>query len=831
MSAPTRKKVALRRAENTGPVPARQPAPTGAHSNALALQRKAGNRAVNAALGGGPGQAPPIVGDVLRSGSEQARVPRSYKRGEQRSGEKQPLDPATRKQDELSAHIRLEHYAGSAPFPGMIVFNRPVTLEEATQYLWSDPPEKFAPLLSDPTEYLSEGGKQTRFLLDAPDNRRIAQLGGSMQHGLGEEFLKSEPRLYRWQSRSINPLSRYSWIPPDLAEQILQEPPGTWYFDGQWNIKGKSYPGQFVAVIKQTSLGKEINVIQQRPSEEALKEIFGGREYAAYLHSLAFRKKEQRIQELLEEGWSLDDAEGIFHRETQDQFLATIWNAANMTQMAAGQMSHRPTLERPAYSNAEINAATARAAERFSGGRNVERPPNGRLENEPILVIPDAPSGKSAGAQSERGTASTRSGGETSGTRSVEPSSTSQKNAGGAMAGTPASQGRGERSVAPTGEGGPGAMASEQVQMAGGGVGVKQTPIPGSGQSTVPSKAANRSTSNTAPKGAGAEALPHQPFNNQIPRLPGEPEFGNSAEVSDPRMATPKEHTPTRDIAVGPELPWGRKATAGSEAPQGQQNRANVDGHGLQSGKQAQPREETSLAQSPAEQIRAPGEVAPPRILPGGRQEAPVREPDQASQKIEEQKSNTHPVQEPDQAQQPMVASSSKGDNVLAEGKAGNRLVEKNGRYFNVPPGMSSSDIPPRDPVGDRMQEAIQPIADSFDPTKNLTREQQNEVLTGESPYMRMAQYKGTWVQEQMEAQFPQLDWFRRGPDAKGTTIYYEIHSGTISNSDRHLDRPGMPNKMWRLIFYTNRSIYEYVQRLSKQWKFPPEKEPEPPTK
>ncbi len=76
-----------RQAEGSTRESVRQTAPMGGSPDILALQRHAGNRAVDALLSGVQGQVPPIVEEVLRSGSGQPLDPAAQGFMEERFGE------------------------------------------------------------------------------------------------------------------------------------------------------------------------------------------------------------------------------------------------------------------------------------------------------------------------------------------------------------------------------------------------------------------------------------------------------------------------------------------------------------------------------------------------------------------------------------------------------------------------------------------------------------------------------------------------------------------------------------------------------------------------
>ena len=146
--------------------------------------------------------------------------------------------------------------------------------------------------------------------------------------------------------------------------------------------------------------------------------------------------------------------------------------------------------------------------------------------------------------------------------------------------------------------------------------------------------------------------------------------------------------------------------------------------------------------------------------------------------------------------------------NTLTRYPEGNRIVEKGGQYWNLPKGVSARRIPVVDKVGDMLQNAAWDIAKRWNFSKLSAAEWANIVKqraagTG-GDYLAIAQARGRWVEAQLKSRFDTLKWSGQGPDATdpGTKIMYEIHSGSISNLDRHGMRPGMTTETWRAITF-----------------------------
>jgi hypothetical protein len=144
---------------------------------------------------------------------------------------------------------------------------------------------------------------------------------------------------------------------------------------------------------------------------------------------------------------------------------------------------------------------------------------------------------------------------------------------------------------------------------------------------------------------------------------------------------------------------------------------------------------------------------------------------------------------------------------VLVQHSAGNRQVEVGGQRWHVPKGKGAHDIPATDPVGDRLQKAVDDIARGWSPAKLSGPEQDaiDKARAAGKPWrakLLERQARGRWVERKAEAKFPELTWSRRSVDAvdPGTGIAYEVLSGTRENLDRHAKR--MANELFRMITF-----------------------------
>ncbi len=149
-----------------------------------------------------------------------------------------------------------------------------------------------------------------------------------------------------------------------------------------------------------------------------------------------------------------------------------------------------------------------------------------------------------------------------------------------------------------------------------------------------------------------------------------------------------------------------------------------------------------------------------------------------------------------------------KSENVLKDYRPGNRIVESEGQYWHVPEGATGT-RPAVDKVGDQLQNAAWEVAKKWDFSK-LSAKELSAIKAarakGDTPGadLLIAQARGRWVEKKLEGLFKSLKWNDAGPDAfdKKTGTHYEVHSGTLSNMDRHGKREGMSDKVWRLITF-----------------------------
>jgi hypothetical protein len=144
---------------------------------------------------------------------------------------------------------------------------------------------------------------------------------------------------------------------------------------------------------------------------------------------------------------------------------------------------------------------------------------------------------------------------------------------------------------------------------------------------------------------------------------------------------------------------------------------------------------------------------------------------------------------------------------VLVQHKGGSRQVAVNGQRWHLPKGKSPADIPASDPVGDRLQAAVDKVAGRWDPGKLREVEQDaiDKARAAGKPWLARLleqQAKGRWVEREAARSFHEVQWYRRGVDAVDhrTGIKYEILSGTRENMDLHAKR--MAEELFRMIAF-----------------------------
>jgi hypothetical protein len=296
-----------------------------------------------------------------------------------------------------------------------VVFNRPVTLQEAKQVIWRRPPVSPNAIVVDKSE-AQVGDRQTRFKVEVRDwlaPNAFASLSDSVQTlaakslpvtdpvkrleeaGLPHEIAIVAPNLkYERFNRTVT--ESVPWnksmdsrgcvechpAPVVVGEQNVVR---LHRFPGIWMVHGKQFPGDWLVQNRHGI----IEAWQLKPDLDAYVEALNGDEENAKRHHDAAKQREGYVLRYWEEGHPLDDAMGLMRWETEIDFKSAVWSAAGTVQMAGGAMSRRTTLEEPTYSNTAVNRAGQNVGDKYSQSRSViSTPPNVRTENEPIPVSP-----------------------------------------------------------------------------------------------------------------------------------------------------------------------------------------------------------------------------------------------------------------------------------------------------------------------------------------------------------------------------------------------------------------------------------------------------------
>lgn len=296
--------------------------------------------------------------------------------------------------------------------PSRVAFSSPVSYEEARRFLWSKSKQpRFDPLVRDPDEQAAEG-RQMSWFLDGPSTGQFYTAASSMDHGLGELWQRNW-RPFRFTPRSRSPLDEYRWLTPEQRWGILSLPDGTHTIPATQTIGGKEYDAEIVVVKQQGKIG----FFQRKPGEKDLQEIFGeGSERAAHLHAFVAGEKEDRVQELLERGFTMDDAEAIYRAEVEARWKSIMFSYAWSMRGASGmrigpkpfysgllpaQPASRGGAPRTLPNQSKIPVlATEPGSSRGTGGQpgamvrgtRLEQQPGGGVSVRPTPVLSAAPS-------------------------------------------------------------------------------------------------------------------------------------------------------------------------------------------------------------------------------------------------------------------------------------------------------------------------------------------------------------------------------------------------------------------------------------------------------
>jgi hypothetical protein len=145
----------------------------------------------------------------------------------------------------------------------------------------------------------------------------------------------------------------------------------------------------------------------------------------------------------------------------------------------------------------------------------------------------------------------------------------------------------------------------------------------------------------------------------------------------------------------------------------------------------------------------------------------------------------------------------------LRHRKGNLQVVLNNGQRWHLPRGKSPREIPPEDPVGDQLQEAVRKAAKEWTPNEltRAERESIKELRRQGKEYRALqleAQARGRWVEAKVQERVKHLNlrWNRQGVDVVDpkTGYKYEVLSGTEDNLGRHGRR--MHDVFFRMISF-----------------------------
>lgn len=239
-----------------------------------------------------------------------------------------------------------------------VVFNRPVSLEEATQFIWRFPPKESA-ITPDPAEAAS-GGYQTRFRVDVRFELQW-RLPGQITHRfrqLSQEILSKIdiPRELEKQG-----------LPPEISQTAPSLPDGLYQFDGIWMVHGKAFPGEWLVRMRNGI----IEAWQLKPGLEAYIEALDGDIDRAKKHYDADMTLENYVLRYWEQGYPLDDALGLMRWEAELDFKLAIWGAWGWLGGLPGRIAKTPRTRNPRVlkgplesppTSVQTKAPTAKAA-------------------------------------------------------------------------------------------------------------------------------------------------------------------------------------------------------------------------------------------------------------------------------------------------------------------------------------------------------------------------------------------------------------------------------------------------------------------------------------
>jgi len=326
--------------------------------------------AIRTELGAGDGTPRPASASVSMKPNGKGRSGREAPRGE-----KSP--------EELSARVDEENTS-------LIIFSRPVTLDEAKSYLWKKPPDDPKAIKPDAKD-AGTNGRYTRFLVDVRNNLDLAL---SMQHGLAEFYLRrARANIIRSKAPPPPPLEQQiqrmpAWVPDAVRKRILELHRAGEFKKGLPQVY--TFPGEppwgpivvWVGPSEFTSDETVMQVYQYYPEELGFYEkLRGYSKHAARLHHFA-KTVWNKDMKYYVEGKKMrpSDARSLIQEQWAEIFRQFV-GAVGMAFASAGGLRPR-----------EGAAGAGATLRRGIGGRQAPRPtaPRGGVA-EPRIPGPSAP--------------------------------------------------------------------------------------------------------------------------------------------------------------------------------------------------------------------------------------------------------------------------------------------------------------------------------------------------------------------------------------------------------------------------------------------------------
>ena len=322
-----------------------------------------------------------------------------------------------------------------------VVFDRPVSLEEATGLIWKSPPHDPNAILPDLEEVKSEG-LQRRFRVKWQFH---LQLTDSFKELLAENLPKFDPAqkleeqglpleiakiapslpykkrefdevydvsrwhalLARWERFWGRPVVPWETTP---GRKVIHRVVDDFHrFKGVRTVRGKTFESDWLVRTR----NGVVEAWQLKPNLDAYIRAAGGDEDIGRRRYEAAKTCEDYVLRYWQEGWPLDDAMGLMRAEVEADFKLAVWGAAQGIQGASGQAGLRPGLGIVSFNSRGGKPPGAGEAPSETGGGTVGKTPGegesagqsvgegpgtssgaGRLENAPIPVVqrPTTPS-------------------------------------------------------------------------------------------------------------------------------------------------------------------------------------------------------------------------------------------------------------------------------------------------------------------------------------------------------------------------------------------------------------------------------------------------------